>query len=188
MDMSSARFAEFVSDLQYSRIPSEVTEKAKQCVLDSVGVAINGALTESGRIISGVARDQFAKGSGSVAVWGDRLSATGCAFANSSMAMYLSMDDIDRLALSHFGSSVIWAALAAGAEAGANGKRVIEAVVGGYEVAARLGALLDPPLRKRGIRTTALVNSLAGAAAAGKAMGLDRERLTNAINLAATCS
>jgi 2-methylcitrate dehydratase PrpD len=58
-------------------------------------------------------------------------------------------------------------------------------MVAGYEVGARVGAASVQRVSKRGLRPTGLFGPMAGATAAGKALGLDAGVLTSALAFAA---
>ncbi|MCZ7660144.1 MAG: MmgE/PrpD family protein, partial [Xanthobacteraceae bacterium] len=88
-------------------------------------------------------------------------------------------------ALAHIGSVVVTAALAVTEERGGSGRNLIEALVAGYEVAARVGMAVMPT-HYRYWHSTATNGTFGAAAAAGRAMGLDRARMNAAFGLAGT--
>src|SRR5262249_8474916 len=79
------------------------------------------------------------------------------------------------------------AALAGGEFTAASGHRCLEAIVIGYEVACRLGRSVQPgALHHRGVHPTSVFGTLAAAASAAGAMGLDGASTGRAIALAGT--
>ena len=124
-----------------SSLPGTISEsalcRAEDCILDALGAAATGLEAESTRIVRSIARRIL--GSGNSTVWyaGDGYSAVAAAYANSMAASAADVDDGHRLALGHPGAAVIPTALAVGEETGASGKKVLEAVIAGYEAAVR---------------------------------------------------
>lgn len=71
----------------------------------------------------------------------EKLIPEQAAFANGSLGTLLEMDDLHRASLMHAGDVVIPAALAAAQSADATPLRLLEAIIFGYEIALRLGAV-----------------------------------------------
>lgn len=91
-------------------------------------------------------------------------------------------------AISHFGSTVIPALLAAAEIHRVDGARVVAGLVAGYEVGARVAEVSVSHTRVRGFRPTGLYGPFAAAAATGSALGLTPDELVNALALAANSS
>ncbi|HYF16753.1 MAG TPA: MmgE/PrpD family protein [Ramlibacter sp.] len=119
-------------------------------------------------------------------VTGSRLTmaATDAAFVNASYGHGFEYDDAHGPSASHPGSCVIPAALAIGEELGSSLGEVITALVAGYEVYARIGALLAPDLLHRGFHPHAVLSSFGAAAVAAKLRGFDAETTLHALAIA----
>lgn len=87
--------------------------------------------------------------------------------------------------VSHLGSAVTPAALAAARRGSADGALLLRALVTGYQVGGVVGAALLPSVRERGMRTTGVVGPIAAAAGAAVVLGLDEQGAAHAIALAA---
>jgi 2-methylcitrate dehydratase PrpD len=86
----------------------------------------------------------------------------------------------------HPTAPVLPAALAVAEELDASGERLLAALVVGVEVECRIGALLAPGHYGGGWHATGTVGTLGAAAAVAHLLGLDPERTTHALALAAT--
>jgi 2-methylcitrate dehydratase PrpD len=137
--------AEFALGLRPEEIPTATVEAVRRCVLDLVGSAMAGSRSEAGLIARGCA--QRLGGPGKALIWfgGGTGQPAGAAFANSSAASALDLDDGNRAAGGHPGAAVIPAALAVAQDVhtGAGWDEVLAALVAGYEVGARVSAARD---------------------------------------------
>ncbi|MEW6106811.1 MAG: MmgE/PrpD family protein, partial [Bacillota bacterium] len=115
-----------------------------------------------------------------------RLSVEQAALVNGASGHVWEIDDTHRQTMMHPGDSVIGAALAVGEWLGADGPRVLAAIVAGYEVAVRVCAAVSPSHLERGWHPSGTANTFGAAAAAGKLLGLDPKGMAWAFGLAAT--
>lgn len=176
----------FASQLRYEDLPPEVVRQASRFLLDAVGCAL-AAWREDERkaaIAQRLVEDFAAPGNSSV-LGGGRTHAALAALANGFLINATDNDDTHKRALAHIGSVVVPAALAVTEERGGSGRNLIEALVAGYEVAARVGMAVMPT-HYRYWHSTATNGTFGAAAAAGRAMGLDRARMNAAFGLAGT--
>jgi len=135
--------AEYAQCLQAVDIPAATVETVQRCVLDLVGAAAAGAQSEAALIArAGAAR---LGGAGRADIWfgGGRRQAAFAAYANSSAASALDLDDGHRAAGGHPGAAVIPAVLAVAQEVQAGWSEVLAALVAGYEVGVRIAAARD---------------------------------------------
>jgi 2-methylcitrate dehydratase PrpD len=186
MDAITA-FAEHVAARSYDDLPAAAVAAAKTFLLDTLGVGLIGS---SGPKAGELARIQPMWGSGSDArVWstGERLPAPAAAFCNAYQTHNAEFDCVHEAAVAHVMTVVLPVALA-GAERmakvegkAADGRRLIEAVVLGVDVAASLGLAATSGLR---FFRPATVGVFGGSAALGKLMGFDARRLQQAFAIA----
>ena len=135
-----AQIAAYVEGARGKRAPEPARQVALKCILDLVGAAAAG-IGEPGPVaVRKMATATF--GAGNVPIWFSGLSGSviGAAWANSSAAAALDVDDGNRLARGHPGAAVIPTAFAVGAETGATLEDIISAIVIGYEVGVTVGA------------------------------------------------
>lgn len=135
--------AAFTLELRAEDIPASTVETVQRCVLDLLGAAAAGAQSES----AGIARAGAARlgGAGRADIWfgGGRRQAAFAAYANSSAASALDLDDGHRAAGGHPGAAVIPAVLAVAQEVQTGWGEVLAALVAGYEVGVRIAAARD---------------------------------------------
>jgi 2-methylcitrate dehydratase PrpD len=112
------------------------------------------------------------------------MSAAAAALRNGALMHSLEYDGTHTESVTHAGSVVVPAALAVAEEAGASGSEFLRAFALSWEVFVRLGLAAPGRFGKRGFQFTAVGGPFAAALAAGLVMGLDAERITNALGIA----
>jgi 2-methylcitrate dehydratase PrpD len=154
-------------------------------VLDTVGVTLAGASEPASRIV----RDMVAaEGGDACVVFGTpvRASAGGAALANGTAAHALDYDDMCFVSLAHPSAPLVPAILAAAEVSGATGRAVLDAYIVGFEIEARLGALMNPRHYQRGWHCTSTLGTIGAAAAVSRLLGLDRAAAAHALAIAAS--
>jgi 2-methylcitrate dehydratase PrpD len=171
--------------LRHAELPSDVLARARDLLLDFLGVALGGVPEASSATLRrGLQR---LVGAGDAVVLGvdGRLPAPQAALANGAAAHALEMDDTHQGGSIHLGAVVLPAALAAGQLAAATGDALLRAAVGGYEVAARLAMAVQPAEHyARGFHPTGTCGAFGAAAAAGMLFDLDAAGLARALGIA----
>ena len=178
------RLARHVRDLDYDRIPAEPMRLAKLLVYDTLGTGLGGYQELLGRKAVDFVLAAMPGDGAAILGDGGRSTSEGAAFANATMVKILGMDDSHRSA-SHIAAQVIPAALAAGEARRTDGRTLLAAIVGAYDVAVRVGRAVHAEQRRRGLDVKGTVGAIAAAAAAGRCAGLDAEGLSDAMALAA---
>ena len=184
----AAELGSFLSGLRYSDLSPDVAEKARICVLDAIGTALEGYRLEPVVIALDTA-EEMSRG-GETTLWGrvarvDPLSAT---FANCVAIHALLHDDTLMDSWSHPAGPVVAAALAVAEANRASGKEALLGIVAGYEVMGRLGgqgAIAFEGIR-RGFRANSTYGVFGAAAAAASIMRLDAVQYANALACAAS--
>ena len=179
---ATAAFAKHVAERRYADMPPEAVRAAKIFILDTIGVGLAGS---TGPKCQEIAAAQALFGASQDArVWstGERLSAHGAALCNAYQAHNSEFDCVHEAAVAHVMTAVLPVALA-GAErqGGIDGRRLIEAVVLGVDVAASLGVAAQSGLR---FFRPATVGAFGATAALGKLLGFRQERIQNALSIA----
>jgi 2-methylcitrate dehydratase PrpD len=175
------KLAEFCASISLERLPTEVVDKAKLCLLDFLANVYGSLELEA---VSEVVSYIRSLGGPEVA------TALGCdfrtgihnaAFLNGTAAEAIEAQDGLRFGGNHPGTAVIPAALAVAEDLGRGGKDVIEAIVAGYEVAGRIAAAVHPHHTLAGFLPTGTCGAFGAAAAASKLMGHDAGGILNAL-------
>ncbi len=92
-------------------------------------------------------------------------------------------DDTDSICHAHFGSIIIPGALALGEREGITGRELIKAVVVGYEVASRIGAVA-PLAEGRGFHPGPIFGPFGVAACTGVILRFNENQILDAIGIA----
>lgn len=183
--MPSRILAEFVADLKFQDLPSNVVTRLQSSVLDTLGCGLYGSSTPWGRIIS----DYAGQTAGRCPIWGNRRTsnAAGAALANATMVHSFELDDLHTASRSHPGGVTIPVALALAHERqGVDGKKLIAAIAAGYEVTTRVGLCQGVSSFNRGWHPTGTAGVLGAAATASNLLGLSAEQTRHALGISGT--
>lgn len=171
--------AQFVYALRHDDIPAPVRERAKDLMLDAIGIAFASTKFE----FAGKARDGLTFfGGGPRAVIGmkTRLALRDAVVMNGVLIHGLDYDDTHLEGVVHASASCFPCALGTAAEMDASGRDLITAYIAGLEAIARLGMVAKGGLHLNGLHPTGTVAAFACSLIAGKLMGLDAEQLVMA--------
>jgi 2-methylcitrate dehydratase PrpD len=113
-----------------------------------------------------------------------RVSAPAAALAIGSLVHALDFDDTHAGGLVHATAVTLPAALAVGQQTGASGAQVLTAAVVGYETACRVAGAAPYGFQARGLHATMSAGVFSSAVVAGRLLGLDAGRVTNALGIA----
>ena len=175
------RLAEFCAGVSLERLPAEVVDKAKLCLLDFLANVYGSLELEAvSRVVSYV-RSLGGPEVATALGCGFKTGIHNAAFLNGTAAEAIEAQDGLRFGGNHPGTAVIPAALAVAEDLGRGGKEVIEAVVAGYEVAGRIAAAVHPHHTLAGFLPTGTCGAFGAAAAASKLMGHGGEGILNAL-------
>jgi 2-methylcitrate dehydratase PrpD len=165
--------------------PPEARARAAAAVLDTVGVALAGAIEPASRIVR-TALAPSAKGESFA--WGTdlRLSASDAALANGTAAHALDYDDMCFVSLAHPSAPLVPAVIATAEFSGGSGLDALDAYVVGFEVEARLGRVMNPRHYQRGWHNTSTLGAIGAAAAASRLLRLHSDAAAHAIAIAAS--
>jgi MmgE/PrpD N-terminal domain len=186
----SREFAQFVANLNYQDLPAAVVDRAKGVTLQALSSALVAHDMSAGRQALALMQDEEAGGGGAASVLcnGAKLTKAGAAFVNTETVFAGGKWDTFRM-LTHPGTAILPAALAAAEVAGASGRAFLTAVAAGYEIMERMAAEFIPTVMSRGFHAGPVFGIFGAATAAAKLGGLDENQIDGAIaqcvNLAA---
>ncbi len=192
---ATAAVLDFVTGVSIKMFPEEVMHIAKRCITDGLGVILAGSTTKGSEILREYVRDDPGPRESTVlARDGYQARAASAALLNGASGHAMDFDDTqlsstpDRLfgLLTHPTIPPLVSALAIGERIGVSGARLLEAFVTGVEVECRIAEAIDPSHYKKGFHSSGTIGTFGAATAAGKLLGLDRERLGHAMGLAAS--
>jgi aconitate decarboxylase len=179
--------AEFVAGLGYDDIPTEVKDRIKLLILDSLGCALYGAKVQWTEILLETLSE--IDGSKDVGIWGTdrRLSAPHAALVNGTEVQGFELDDVHRQGVLHVGAVVLPALIAVTElRPGMTGKDFLTAAVAGYEIGPRVGICMGQEHIGQGWHSGATLGVFSASAGAAKGLGLDADRTVHALGIGGT--
>lgn len=175
------RLASFCAGVTFDRLPRDVVEKAKHCILDYIANVYGSLELEAvSRVVSYV-RSLGGPETATALGCGFKTGIHHAAFLNGVTAEAIEAQDGLRFGGNHAGTAVIPAALALAEEMALGGRELIEAVVAGYEAANRVSASVHPGHTLSGFLPTGTAGAFGAAAAACRLMGLDEGGMLNGL-------
>lgn len=177
--------AHFVVGLSRERLPPEVVEKARVCLLNGYGMALNGWNTPYAGVARAAAVAMQGESRAGATLLGDgrKTAIPGACLANS--ALFHGRAQEDTCGAAHFGTILI-PLLTALCEARAYPvERMLPALVAGYEVGGLVEQAYAGRTTPAGLRSSAVYGPLAAAASAAKLMALPPAAVASALAHAA---
>ena len=179
------RLARFVEDVSLDRLSDGALEAARLVLLDTLGAMVAGsALLENRRLAESVL-ERRSRAAATLVGHGGRVDPLLATFANATAGVALEVDEGSRLGGGHPAIHVIPAALALAEDAGADGRRLLESIVAGYEVCSRLGSATTP---RPNVHSHGTWGTIGSAVATARLARLDAKSVRAVINLAASMS
>ena len=186
----SREFAAFVAGLEYEDLPPAVVDRAKGVTLQALSSALVAHDMPPAKQALALAQDEEAGGGGRATALcsGAKLTKAGAAFVNTETIFAGGKWDTFRM-LTHPGTAILPAALAAAEVTGASGKTFLTAVAAAYEVMERMAAEHIPTVMARGFHAGPVFGIFGAAVAAAKMEGFDagkvHDTIAQCVNLAA---
>jgi 2-methylcitrate dehydratase PrpD len=178
------QIAERVSAMTLAEIPADSVQYAKTLMLSAIGAIIQGPDCTGGDIITRYAQRSGGAEEATLFASGRRLPVEVAALANATFAHATEYED-DSFPEAVSSYTIVPAVLAMAEHLGSSGAEMIVAFVAGYETQARIG-LVCREARRRGYMVLSLAGSIGCAAATARLLGLDADRTTHALSIAAS--
>lgn len=177
------KLAQFAATLNYKALPAEAVAAARLAVLNILAAALGGAQTRIGRLHTELARG-MGGGVKESSIIGDgaRVSRPVAAYANGSLAFALDYEDVCQYVI-HAGPIVVPAAFAVGEAARVDGRRLLAAIVAGYEVGTRIGWSMQPSPERGAQVWGQQYTPFAACVAAGNLLGLNATEMDAAMGV-----
>ena len=188
--------AQFAGGVSYQSIPANVIQRAKDAVVDGLGVMLAGSKSDSANIVERYLDEIGVSGKATVVGGSMMLPAPFAALANGISGHALDYDDTqipsapERVygLLTHPTTPVLSASLAVAEEVGEGGKGLLAAFIVGVEVACKIAEAINPRHYKGGFHSTGTIGTIGAGAAAARLLGLSTEGTRHAIGIAASKS
>lgn len=189
MTNASQALAEFAVGLSHEHIPLEVIERAKDCVIDTVGACAFGAELPWSKTVIGYAERNSAPGQCSVLGTGIKLRAPFACLSNGTTAHAYELDCLCEPSVGiHPSAALAVPGLAVGQGRKKSGREVLTAVVAGYEVLYRIGDAARHSIEKLGFHSPGIVGVFGTAVVVGRLFGLNAQQMANAFGIAGSLS
>lgn len=172
----------FAAALSFEQLPPAAVDVARTGFIDTVATMIAGSHDDAPQLL----KKTLAAPPGKATLYfaGETAPAAAAAWINGTAAHALDYDDV--AVRGHPSTVLVPAILAEAEELGASGRDMIAAYVAGYEVWAELSHRDPDDQRPKGWHPTGIFGVIGAAAACARLRGLDAERTTMALALAAS--
>jgi hypothetical protein len=186
----SREFAAFVAGLAFEDLPAAVVDRAKGVTLQALSSALVAHDMPASRQALALMQDEEAGAGGRATALcsGAKLTKSAAAFVNAETIFAGGKWDTFRM-LTHPGTAILPAALAAAEATGCSGKIFLAGIAAGYEVMERMAAEFIPTVMARGFHSGPVFGIFGAAVAAARIEGFDAGKVHDAIaqcvNLAA---
>jgi 2-methylcitrate dehydratase PrpD len=180
-------FVKHFINTRYEDLPSNAVEAAKKEVLDSLATALGGSVRPGVAELVAMVREWGGKEQSTVIAYGFKCPTPSAAQINGTMIHALDYDDGHQGAIVHVGCTAVSTCFAVAERMGGkSGKELITALALGADFLSRLGLATGAQTSALayGWHPTTLFGHLGAAAMASRLMGLDQERMINALGLA----
>jgi len=179
------KLADWAMSLDHTNVPTSVRRCAQNCLIDTVGVAIAGSVTNVGQIALRFTEENRCRGEHSTPFGSNsRLSAPAAAFLNGTNAHALDFDDNCYAGFVHGSAVIVPAAVAMGQKVNASGEDLITAIIVGAECEYTIGAASKNFLYDQGWWTTGVLGSIGACIASAKLLQLTPLETSYALGLA----
>ncbi len=191
MDATTA-LAKNIVQVKYADLPADVVEHTKKQVLDILGVALGGSSKAGIKELAEIITDWGGKKESTIICFGEKVPAPNAAQVNASMAHALDYDDTGDGPTHQSVITVPTALAMAERQGNVSGKEFITTVALGADMMGRLGQAFRSGKKSTSVaghpgagwHLTALYGYFAAAGIAGRLLGLDEEKMLNALGIA----
>lgn len=177
------KLASFSSGLTFEKIPAAVIEKAKDLILDTLGICIASSRIDFGTAALNLIAGWRGLPESSLIGSGEKVPAQNAAFANGVLGHGQDYDDTHTESVVHPSSCLVPVALAVGERQGASGREVLTALVAGLEVMIGIGMPALNRFHLRGFHTTSICGTFASGLVAAKLMGMNKEKMVESLGI-----
>jgi len=159
-----------ISRSMEAKLPSEVINKTKHHILDTLAAMVSGSTLKAGQLAAKFVKNQTGRGEAQVVGTSVVDSAINAALANGVMAHADETDDSHPRSRTHPGCAIVPAALSMAEREKASGMNFIKAVVTGYDIGCRITQALGVRNLRRESRSTHSIGGVFGATSSAAAV------------------
>lgn len=177
------RLARSAAAVRLDTLPASTVAAARLVLLDTLGAIAAGSAEPENAALAKLAGRR--PGGATLVGHGARCEASWAALANATAGVALEVDEGSRLGGGHPAIHTLPGALAAAEEQGLDGRRLLEALVAGYEVGSRLGSATDA---RPNVHSHGTWGTISTAVAVARLYEASDATMLEVINLAASMS
>jgi 2-methylcitrate dehydratase PrpD len=183
MSNETQRLAEFVSETNFSDLPSSVVESTRKYLLDTIGCGFVGSKLTWANIVLEYIQEQSGNEEASIFSTSQKATTSQAALANGVMIGGFESEHVGHT--SHPAGTVGPALLAISEREGSSGQDFIAAMALGYEVVCRIGEAQTGAVEtERGFHNPSANGPFSAAASVGKLFGFDANTQAQAFGIA----
>jgi 2-methylcitrate dehydratase PrpD len=186
--MVSRRLARFLAESRWEDVPAAVRHEARRSILNVVGTALGGSADAALRRTESALAPFSGPAEATVIGRPGRYDAMTAAYLNALAGNVFDFDDTHPGTIIHPSAPVAPALFAWAERQPMTGAELMHAFILGVEVECRLGNAVSPWHYARGWHITATCGVFGAAAAVGRRLGLDAERMLWALGNASAQS
>lgn len=185
MNILTEQFISGYLQLLYSDIPASISVKAKECLLDYLGVVLSGSTLLKNKeklVINCLESSEGCHVIGTSKLVPESMAA----MLNGISAHAIELDDGHRIGMIHLGAPVISALLAVADRETISSDDFIRGVILGYDMAIRLACCVQPGCKLRGYHATGTCGTVGAAMGIAAALNFDEEQVKSTFSAATT--
>ena len=179
------RLARLVEATRLDALPPSTLAAARLVLLDTLGAIVAGSVQPENARLAALAAARAPRGTAALLGHHERADALWATLANATAGVALEVDEGNRLGGGHPAIHVLPGALAVAEERGLDGRRLLEALVAGYEVCSRLGGATTP---RANVHSHGTWGTIGTAVAVARLADAPAATIREVINLAASMS
>ena len=180
----TAQLAAHTAKVRYEDIPPEAIEKAKDCILDQIGVELTGSTLAWNKIAYRYVAEMGGRAESTIVNYGAKALALDAAFVNATFGQGCELDDVGFAAGGHPSAATVPVALAVCEKQRSTGKDLLAAVVVGCDVMYRLLAAVRPSSGKRGFHSHGIGGPFGAVSTAARLLRLSDSQMLHAFGIA----
>jgi 2-methylcitrate dehydratase PrpD len=175
--------ARFASDVHHDKLPASTIAAAKLVLLDTLGAMLAGSREPENVKLARFAAQRAPGGSATLIGHGAKSDAFWAALSNATAGVALEVDEGNRLGGGHPSIHTLPGALAVAEERDLDGRRLLEALIAGYEVGSRIGGATTA---RSNVHSHGTWGTIGTAVAVARLADLSADAMREVINLSAS--
>jgi 2-methylcitrate dehydratase PrpD len=182
------KLAEHVSKVRFEDIPADAIEKAKDCLLDQVGVELLGSTLEWNKIALHYVAEMGGRAESTIVNHGTQVPALDAAFVNATFGQGCELDDLGFGDGGHLSTATVPVGLALAEKEPVSGRELLSSIVVGSDVMYRLLAAVRHSSGKRGFHSHGIGGPFGAMVVAARLLKLSEKQTLNAFGIAGSHS